>query len=293
MANRSSRFIFPVSVETFTHQGWKARGRPNHYNEDRLVAGSYLFAVIDGSTAVEDADIDGMNTSAWMAENARQLFLERDRKGYTAQNELKAVNAALGKKLAHEHPDIWKLGRRGPCAAAAVVKLHPKSNTMTYATIADCMVAVFRNGRWEVLNENHHEQVDSPLTKKIEELAAKGMSADDIRAHPDVQKIIRQSRENNAAVLNGQADMDEHVQAGSISLEGVSCIVIMSDGMFWPAHSGSAAIQVAADYIDRHGMGQYYRVLKSAYDRDADYEKFPRAKHIDDATAIMIRLQVD
>ena len=43
-------------VDCFSHQGFTAPGTPNHYSEDRFVAATRSFAVIDGATSLTAAD---------------------------------------------------------------------------------------------------------------------------------------------------------------------------------------------------------------------------------------------
>ena len=136
-----------MSVDAFTHQGYKAPRKLNHYNEDRMVIGTNVFAVVDGATAVVDVDMNGLNPSAYMSKFLADYLLNQPSDDPRTAVELLAdANAAIRAHLQAEWPQVYAMGKFGPSAAVAVVKFHA-DGTISVASAADCSIVMRKRGK--------------------------------------------------------------------------------------------------------------------------------------------------
>ena len=90
--------------------------------------------------------------------------------------------------------------------------------------------------------------------------------------------------------FNGEPEVKNFTLSDKRSLEDVEALVLMCDGMAWPEGNKETAYTIAAQQmIGTQGISGYYQKLKATFDTDPNMEKYLRFKHMDDATAIVLR----
>lgn len=294
--------VFPIHfIDAFTHQGFKTKDGPNHYNEDRVVIGTHVFAVIDGATAVVPGERNGLNASAYTSDFLMRFFHAHDNNDTTtAQNLIIAANKAFRTDLETYWPEMIKAGALGPSAALSLVKFHA-DGTLSYANMADCS-CVIEKGDAPVMISHHyprHSELDEILADAIFKEIEKGLTPLEARELPHVAAIIRTNRgliNVDYGVFNAQEKMVDFVRGGTLSADDVKTlktITLLSDGMLWPEEKSlEAGALKAASLMKEKGVRDYYFRMKDMYDKDHSMQQFRRLKHMDDASALVIHLSV-
>ncbi|MEC9291944.1 MAG: PP2C family serine/threonine-protein phosphatase [Pseudomonadota bacterium] len=282
------------NVDSFSHQGYVAVQTPNHYNEDRMVVGTYTFAVIDGATAITPADIDGLNTSAYTSKFLAEFLSANDSSDMDARESMLAANHAFKSHLEAEHPNIIELGKSGPCAAAAMIKIH--KNEVSFSNISDCAIVGFKKGEWHVLSTHStfHADLDKKLSDYIFTESAKGINVNEIRKTEAVRSIIERNRgltNVKYGVFNYEPEMENFLTGGTFKAGEFTRIVMFSDGLDWPeGKSTEQSLKMAAEKMTEMGVKNYYEMLKEMFASDPTFERYRRLKHMDDATGLVITL---
>lgn len=97
-------------------------------------------------------------------------------------------------------------------------------------------------------------------------------------------------------VLNGLPELEAYMQHGTLDLNGVSGVLVCSDGFPWPAPlRETAELKVSRhrfmrSTIERVGLQGYYEMLRTVERTDSTRDQYPRFKIHDDCTAIYIEL---
>lgn len=286
-----------VSVDAFTHQGFTARDVPNHGNEDSLVQASSIFGVIDGATAMIPDRLTGLTGAEYVSRFAAADFAHADllEPDATACNVLLRTNKRFGKHLAEKFPQVAAQGKYGPSAAVVLVRFHA-DGTYSYAQAADCFLAEVRtDGMVEVLTPDQLVNLDENGSLRLaRQRIREGVSPAEVLKDPSVHAQLKKNREkNNVAfgVLNGEKALADHVCHGRRPLAGVKALVLMSDGMVLATGNGGRAERVACSALRMLALGvrAYYRdCIKNVADTDPHFQRMPRFKHLDDASALVL-----
>lgn len=285
------------SVDAFSHQGFKAVGTPNHYNEDRFVAGTHVFSVIDGATSLVQADMDGLNPSAYTSRFLAEFLTHHDRGDDTTANDLLVeANKTFRAHLKVNWPQIVELGKMGPTAAVAVVKIH-NAETMTISNISDCAIVVLKDGMWQLVSQHYdrHAEVDAELGQAIFEEMASGKTYAEARACERVDTMVKRHRclgNVEFGVFNADEEVPAFLRHATLDLQGVAAVALLSDGLQWAeAETDAEACLFAAQQMHELGVRGYYQKLKALYDADPYFKAHRRLKHMDDSTGLVITLK--
>lgn len=285
------------SIDAFSHQGFKGVGAPNHYNEDRLVTGTNLFAVIDGATALVDADMGGLNPSAYTSQFLAAFLMKNDDPAdpRSAKDLLIDANIAFRQHLKEDWPHILELGKLGPCCAVALIKIH-NDGMISHANLADCSILVLQNNQWHMVSKFWpcHAELDQQLADAIFAEIHKGASIAEAKKAPHIQEHLKKGRQLaniDYGFFNADEAVKDFIKYGTLQSKDAEAIIVMSDGLFWPESSShEQASLTAAKKIYEQGVYGYYQDFKALYDADPNFQRFPRFKHMDDATALFIKL---
>jgi hypothetical protein len=284
-----------TSIDAFSQQGFKAVNVPNHYNEDRVVIGTQVFAVIDGATSFTKADMNGLNTSAYTAKYLADFFVANDLADKrTAKDLLLEANQCFREHLEQHWPDIMALGKMGPCAAVAVIKFRP-DGTISYANIADCTIVALQNNVWQLLSRHcaRHIELDNQLSDAIFEEIDSGTPLSEAQQKPHVLDLRNKNRcllNIEYGVFNGEPEMANFLSSGHVKANNITALALFSDGLFWPESTNEEAACIsAAEKMYSVGVFKYYQELRNLKDNDPDFKLFRRLKHMDDATGLVMR----
>ncbi len=282
------------NVDSFSHQGYIDVQTPNHYNEDRMVVGTYTFAVIDGATAITPADINGLNTSAYTSKFLADFLYRHDDSNWLSQNTILEASRAFKCHLESEHPHIIELGKDGPCAAAAMIKVH--NGTVSYSNISDCSILAEKDGVWHILSTHstRHANLDKELADYLFSKVAEGKSMKDARTDEtfiNMRDTNRRLLNIEYGVFNHEREMVPFLNGGTFKAGEFTRIVMFSDGMVWPnSVNEDDALKITAEKMAETGVKNYYEMLKNMFASDPTFERYRRLKHMDDATGLVITL---
>ncbi|WP_127583905.1 protein phosphatase 2C domain-containing protein [Paenibacillus koleovorans] len=242
-----------------------------------------IYAVLDGVTPLHDyRDAEGHNG----AHIAAQLFkskLERPDVDpampltdlvNAANRDLRQLMLKAGVDLTVLH-ELWST-----CVAA--VRVRETEAMVDFAQLGDSMiVAVYRDGTFKSLTENRVQGVTSRSAAYRE--AARRDGADlpdeayfDIPKHRYAYNRTLANRPEGYGVANGMPDIGVHLQHGTIPLDGLSSLLLFTDGFFHPDYE----LEKAAPRMIELGFEAYVDEVVAA-------EKSKQAQP-DDRTAIRL-----
>lgn len=270
-------------------------GKPN---EDRLVAAAPSFAVIDGATALNPGLMAGLTPAAYCAEWLRAWLVAEADSGAavsrSARDSLVQANREFGHHLQSDWPAFadWA-GKTGPAAAVILVR-EQGNGQLSWAGAGDSylLFAQEEKSDWRCAWEEAIEQLDyhprTILTQKLRE----GLSPQDALRDPELLSLLRAERADHNVtnpVFNGEQAFDSFVYHGTLDAGVYPHLVLMSDGLAWPEAIGQAGYRTAAQQICLDGLPKYYQQLKETFDTDPGFTLYPRFKHMDDATALVLK----
>lgn len=284
-----------TSIDAFTHQGFTAPGTPNHYSEDRLVITPGTFAVIDGATAATADQMGNLNTSAYTAQFLATFLARHDHTTHSAGDLLLMANKQFAAHLTAAWPHILRLGKLGPCAAVVVVRFH--EHAITLASLADCaIVGLMDDGLWHLLSDpdTRHGALDDKLAAAAQAEIARGLTPQQARKAPAVVAMNEKHRNLmniEYGVFNAEPEVATFLHTATVDLARCKALALFSDGMLWPESATDAeAFTETARRMHAQGARAYYQTLQEKYDGDPAFTRYPRLKHMDDATGMVLRL---
>jgi hypothetical protein len=248
-----------------------------------------IYAVVDGATALTEQNMAGLNTSAFTAHFVANVLASSTG---DAGHLLAAANTGLRKELERSWPKVWEMGKLGPSAGAAVIRIH-ESTRATLSSISDCAVLGRCDGVWQFLSvpDTRHAELDDEVVRAILELKRRLPQSWSV----ETQALLVDNRlKSNIeyGVLNGEPAADTFIHNREIDLAVFDSIVLMTDGMIWPSGGSFAGRHFkSAEMMMQLGIAGCHRQLKALYDADAELVQFPRLKHMDDCAAIILKLR--
>lgn len=221
--------------------------------------------------------------------------------------------------LSHD-PRFVRLGL--PACVVTVIDYDPAAHSLEWAHAGDtALIVAYEDGRVEVPTNSDGVDFDGALKKTARKLKAQhpDLTFRELAQLPEVQKLNLNSgiRHNfvdkhglpqprqGIGVINGMSELRYFVRTGSLSLEGVLFVLVLTDGLEWPAdaeevfaptpEAAAARRQERLAHmttrIADHGIGGYLALLRDAEEHDPDHEQYPRLKTHDDATGVLLRFE--
>ena len=199
-----------------------------------------------------------------------------------------------------------------PVCVATVVKLDWRTSQLSYANLGDTSLLLFQadgevrrvagdDGRISsrsVIGKARQIQEQRGVAKFREMLKDPGVVGRNLEGalyhnYVDEQGVPDPSR--GLGVINGLPEASTFVQSGTLSIQNIDGVLLITDGMMWPAEKAdesSEEVQQRFRYmrqvIEANGLVAYYEALKETLQQDSDLNRFPRFKMNDDATGIAI-----
>lgn len=266
-----------MRVSYFSEQG------VGEMNEDSVLIDKNIFGVFDGATSIVKDGQDNLKTGGLIAsETARDTFKENDR----ALHELaiKATHNLRYKMFDYgvhvsDKERVW-------CTTAAVVRVF--GSKFEWLQISDSnIIVIYKDGSYKRMVEDSDHDEDVLLEWKA--LAEKGERDIAEKLFPSFV-ALRNKMNVEYGVISGDDEMKEFINEGEESLDGVSDIIIFTDGLLIPKNDPREKDDISK-IVELYKRGRleaikdYVRTLEN---QDPDCVKFPRVKKHDDATAIAI-----
>ncbi len=269
----------PVKVETLLEKGSGA------LNEDVLLETGNLFGVFDGATSLDGHTLyDGLSGGLLAARTATSVFR---RNGSSLVSLAKQANNHIRQTLLrHEIPlderhRLWS-------TSMAVVRLADKR--LEYCQTGDALILfVHHDGSYRLVTP------DIDIDRETLRLWQKSRKSATTTIHELLAEQIQQVRLQmniNYGVLNGEPEALDFLRHGWEDLQGVSDILLFTDGLFLPREN-------PLEESDWDGFVRLYRQgglqavrdqVRSLQRSDPDLKKYPRFKVHDDIAAVAIKL---
>ena len=267
-----------LAVETLSEQG---SGR---LNEDVLLHSGNLFGVFDGATSLaEDKLPSGTSGGLLAARIAAEAFQQR---GNDLRLAVKEANRRIGEAI-RTHGISQTLRHRFWSTSLAVIRID--ENHFDYCQTGDSLIfCLYQDGSYMQLTpETDHDQETLEIWKR-------SPLSPNARIHDTLAEqilAVRLQMNVTYGVLNGEPEAMNFVNHGRQEMDGVSAILIFTDGLFIPREcprqqsdwNGFAAIYRKGGL---RAIRDHIRFLQS---QDPDCRTYPRFKHHDDIAAIAIR----
>ena len=252
---------------------------PPTKNEDRFVVHGSIAGVFDGATPVIKETFNGLGAAEFASDQLRK-FVVQETNPKSARELLLTLNLALRKSLLQINSStILEAPHLGPSAAGALIVFH-SDHTISYASAADCVILAKQRGTWIELTRDTVAQASQSL----------------FGSKPFDEGEWRETLYNKYfAVLNGDLLLNnkpELPQHGIISLREVSEILMLSDGTAALHDQSNGTYLSAAKDLETldFDLSAFYEEHASLVESDPERKRYPRLKHRDDFTALLIRI---
>lgn len=267
----------PLPVEYLLEQG---SGR---LNEDVLLRDGNMFGVFDGATSLNRETFANGRTGGLLAAETAALAFRRNggslldlaaRANQSIRKAMEGLKVALDQKKY-----LWS-------TSAAVVRLH--DDRFEWCQVGDCQILVlYRDGSHRLLADSPGHDVETlclwkRLTPKNGERIGEVLADQILR--------VRQGMNIHYGVFNGEETAMQFVNNGKSDLEGVSDILLYTDGLALPRSNPEEDDDLAA-FAGLYRQGGLHairdRVRRMQRD-DPACHAYPRFKHHDDIGAIAV-----
>jgi len=265
-----------MKVDSLTEQG------SGSVNEDQLLMAEPVFGVFDGATSLNRYVDQAGRTGGLLASTiAKEAFRKNDKPLLALARE--ANEGILYAMQQHgidigDKPNLWT-------TTVAAIRIAEKE--IEWLTVSDSIIMVFDTiGRHRLLGEFHDHDIDTLKLWK-EYGAQKVENISERLTGPIIENRKRVNIDYGA--LNGEAEFVHFVERGTFPLDGISHIVLSTDGLFVPTENPEAKDwdQFAALYL-AGGLKRIREFVREREQSDPKCWRYPRFKVHDDIGAIAI-----
>jgi hypothetical protein len=259
-------------------------------SEDALIANAAdgIYGVLDGVTPLASlydpaavfTDENGHN-GAYLAANLFKACLEEPGKGRELTDRIRDANRRLRGKMLDYGID---LEIRHELWATCIAAVQVLPDTIRFAQLGDCMaLARYADGHIKVLTKDLVKGLSERAKAKRERDRKNGLDVKDesYYANPIHSMIYNRWLANTPdgyGVANGMEEAGDYMQSGLIDREGLTEILLISDGMFYPG----LTLESAMELMLAEGFERYVEKVEQA-----EREKGIRP---DDRSAVLLKL---
>ena len=259
-------------------------------NEDDYLAHQNIFAVFDGATGLTKCkDKTGKTGGQIAVEIAKQAFAR-----YSNQGLLKACKTAnqyirqaqiKAKINTNQREALWNTD-------AAVIKINKDS--VDYLNIGHSLILIqYKNKKIRIIRQTKYP--DKKALIKWQEGVKKG-----IKTHDELYEYVRPllirdrkkvGQKKKDAALNGDKSVERFAQTGSIPINKLETIILMTDGFIPPKKDPTKDddFQALLRLYKKSGLKGIVKQNKTNQEKDSECIKYPRFSKRDDTAAIAIR----
>jgi serine/threonine protein phosphatase PrpC len=272
-------------------------------NEDDYIIDNNegLFAVIDGATGL------GGLPGTLAAKTIKDSLIDTSPVNSLLDRTLQA-NQILGQKVKElanvDSLDVIPKEIRSSCGIAAI-KINLEMARLDYVQAGDCMLFLqLENDDIRMVTYDYLSELDSKAISKlhlfIQEASINGEITEEtlIAARKEIQDILVKNRKklnsiNGYPILDGSSSVVHFMESGTVSLNRVKKILLLSDGLQWPVQKagGQQSWLTTAQLTFEKGLHYLLNEVVQLEDQDPYCLKYPRLKKADDKTGILINLK--
>lgn len=275
------------------------QGNPAKNNEDSIFADADrgIAGVFDGaSDLVGFKTPDGMTGGA-VASRIAASTLETSRTEQTLTDIILSANGRIDEIQREFGLDPNNKEARF-CTTGAIARVRISETgdkVIDLLQIADSVAIVIKEDGSVEVPLGLFDQ-DEESMQLWTQMIAEGMTAEQILQDERMQAQIKSKRsESNVTygVLNGEDDAAEFIRTTTIPAEGVSKIILLSDGLFIPKEnpSGEDSWAEIARKESEGGIKAVLEYVRSIESTDPDCIRYPRFKQHDDASGAVLDIR--
>jgi serine/threonine protein phosphatase PrpC len=277
ITTRPYRSISPYAVETLLEKG------SSELNEDVLLQDGNLFGVFDGATSLGKSCLPaGLTGGLLAAQIAADAFQHGGHDLYrAAENANCLINDAIRRN------NISQDGRHLLWSTSAAV-IRVDTNHFDYCQTGDSLILLIHEdgGYRQLTPETDHDRETLDLWKKSD--PSSGAAIHDVLS--DQIREVRLQMNISYGVLNGEPEAMHFINHGREELDGVSAILIFTDGLFIPREH----LQQQSDwdsFVGLYRQGGLRKIrdhVRSLQRQDPICRRYPRFKPHDDIAAVAV-----
>jgi len=273
----SKNYIRQPQIDTLLEKG------SGVMNEDVLLVSSGVYGVFDGATSLIPGQVDGKKTGGLMA-------AEISAEAFRTPQESLIEAAKEANRLIHRKARLYSVNYLNKeelwSTSAAVVELEEDS--FSWCQIGDCTILVlYADGGSKLLGSDYNH--DLPTLAKWKRLSVSA-SAPMMQVMAEDIKVVRRRMNVDYGVLNGEPEALVFLKSGEMSLDGVSDILLFSDGLLLPQRNPSMKQNhdVLVSLYRSGGLGLVRSRVRELQQGDQRCSIYPRFKTHDDIGAIAL-----
>ena len=251
-------------------------------NEDALLVAPGVYGVFDGATSLSGSTYGGLTGGYLASQLAAEIFGSDDRPlaelAASANEAIRLEMISLGVDLTRKE-ELW---------STSVAVARCRKGRLEWCQTGDCRIQLIHadGSSSQLVEPPDHDAETLRLWKKL--------GSD---CHQPIQvalagKILEVRRRMNIdyGVLNGEREALDFVRSGSVSLAGVSAVLLYTDGLSVPDPiTGQPHDQEMLSRLFRHGgLQAVHNHIRSLQENDPQCLLYPRFKVSDDISAIAL-----
>ncbi|HET7579669.1 MAG TPA: PP2C family serine/threonine-protein phosphatase, partial [Bacillales bacterium] len=250
------------------------------------------FGVLDGCSSIEKFRSAEGETGGYLASNILARELEHATQSDDLIDSVKGANQKIEQRMTAENIDITKKDKRWG-TVFVIMKVHEQA--VEFMQIGDCMAfAVYQDGKIRPLTIPQTDHLEIASLLKWREGIDHGLkTAKELSRY--TSGTVRENRKKSNAcdgygVLNGEEEAIPFIEYGKINKIRLKHIIMISDGMFWPAKDPSqpADWEKTVTEILKNGLDSYADTLLKIEGNDPECQTYIRLKKSDDKTGLVI-----
>lgn len=278
---------------------------PEKPNEDTFAIaiedGVFFAGLFDGTTSLKPIKSLGSQSGARFASHfLKDNFSQADGTIDPRDLMLSLNQRLLNKSLTLDGASLTDTHTL-PASTGTIIRFDTDANTLSFAHIGDSYgIAYYADGTSRVFTDDKNAVFDAKMFELIVQVAEeKGITPREARDDERVKEALIQmfiERNNNpkgtgSGLINGDPNIEKYIQTDTISLDGVTAILLGSDGLppqGWSIQDEESRQKMLATIKD-NGFKELFEIKHQSEDADPDWHNI-RYKHSDDGTGLLISL---
>ena len=253
-------------------------------NEDSLSTENGVYLVSDGATSLSQAIVENqVSGGKAAADTVVEIFSQND-------GSLEDMAVRANRRI-REKMDLigWDLADRKHLWSTSFAAVRITGSSFEWIQTGDCLIVlVYSDGSSRLLvNPPGH---DSETLVKWQAVAPQctGFIHDELA---EEISAVRRNMNKTYGVLNGEDEALSFLNSGTGSLEGISDILLFSDGLMLPAKNPASPFDLEkfTELYVQSGVTGIRNYIRSLQRDDPRCCKYPRFKQYDDISAISLK----
>ncbi|MBD2862043.1 PP2C family serine/threonine-protein phosphatase [Paenibacillus oceani] len=222
-----------------------------------------IYGVLDGVTPMASFTDENGHNGAYLAANLFKAALEREHIEGSLTEAIAEANRELNRKMVSYGVDIRiKHELWSTCLSVAQVM----GEGIRYAQLGDSMaVARYADGSVKVLTENRVNGISARAKAKRERDRQNGLHVEEESFFAELNNRMAYHRgmantPEGYGVANGMTEAADYIQTGLVPAEGLTHLLLISDGMFHPDYSLDKTMELLLEL----GFDRYVEQVEAA-----------------------------